>query len=84
MELAGRQVILFLNTAGRGRLRRVLSMPKRHAGLLGLVIAVDMNGVWLSQATAEESLQAVLVKWEFVDAMVAIIELEQPKGRVGF
>lgn len=49
-----------------------------------MVVGTDMNGLWVSQATKEETLQAVLVKWDFLDSVVSIIELERPRGRLGF
>lgn len=85
MELPGSQVIVFLNRAGRQTLRPVLRIPReRNAGVPGLVVGADANGVWLSQAEQAETLTAVLVKWQFMDSVVAIIQLERPRERVGF
>lgn len=66
-------------------MRPVLRIPpRRTAGLLGFAVDADPNGVWLLQAAHEEPLKAVLVRWQFIERVVAIIELERPKERVGF
>ena len=85
MELTDRQVILFLNATGRRALRNVLNVPvASDKGLIGLAVANDENGVWLSQPSREEPLAAILVKWEFLTSVVVIIELEKARARVGF
>ncbi len=85
MELASRQVIVFLNNAGRRALLKLLK-PSRTSGegLIGLAVGSDQNGVWLSQPSRAEALAAVLVKWEFLTSVVVMIELEKPRPRVGF
>lgn len=85
MEPGGKQVILFLNGTGRRALGRVLVVPKKErGGVLGLALDADANGVWFIPAGRVEPLEAILVKWEFVDTVIGIVELEPPRQRPGF
>ena len=65
---------------GRGLLD--LTLPEQR-GTAGVVVAYEPEGVWFQDERLQRDNKIVLVKWEFIDAVLSDAPpAEAPSGRV--
>jgi len=57
-----------LKVFGRGLLG--ISRPEQHSAA-GMVVAYDTEGVWFQDERLQRDNKMVLVKWEFIDAVLS-------------
>lgn len=80
-------VRLFLSEDGRHVLgRRILKVAVRTKPLEGTLLSYEAEGIWFQDARLLQDSQMILVKWNFIDAIVSDIPPLEPAAsrRIGF